>query len=647
MGLAMAKRGLLNIGKRGKREEAPVREGPRAAEMTVGDYANGMPNIRIGEMFKSFGRQLPWLIPVFLIGSAAAWYFTKDFKRSYYGDGSILVQLGPEYIYESVTREQGGNGLLLTPDHITQNEIAIMTSSEVLNDVIGRMKSDPEYGERFAGKEFRKIEKASGDEQVAARAELRTKIANSFSVAPKPKSSIVDLSFKHEDGEVAVQTLNAFIEAYKEHRKIVFVLGAVDNISERRKATERQLQDNERAINRFLQKSGVSDFTSERGGVQKRTEELRAALNKLRGEMAETEAGLATVENQLRGLSPQINLYVDDRASQRVAQAELELKQLLAKYLPTSDPVRLKQTEIAELKSLQSANNGKAVGGRRVGPNPVYQELLTRRNMLQSTADSYREKEFTLQRQLDSADAKVRKLQSLSPEYQNLLRERDALDARVKSYTTKEQEAILNQEQAQTSAENIREISRATLPRKGRNMRLFAFALATLGWGFTLFMLAMLRVFLDPKLYANPGPKRGRTAQVPDYEEIPEPVAPYQPDYNPAIAPAAASAVATPYAAAAYGGGGEELYGGAQAVSAGDMAQAYADPNAGAMMMEAGTMPAEAMQMGNTAAAYDLYDNPYLSGATAGQLDSTTQDKPQDEPGSVPVLGTVPPDQQT
>jgi len=44
---------------------------PRAADLTVGDYANGMPNIRLGEMLKSFGRQLIWVVPLFLIGSAA------------------------------------------------------------------------------------------------------------------------------------------------------------------------------------------------------------------------------------------------------------------------------------------------------------------------------------------------------------------------------------------------------------------------------------------------------------------------------------------------------------------------------------------------------------------------------------------------
>jgi len=247
-------------------------------------------------------------------------------------------------------------------------------------------------------------------------------------------------------------------------------------------------------------------------------------------------------ENELRsGTDQRIDLYVDDRASQRLAQTELELKQLLARYLPTSNPVRQKEVELQELRNLLSASG------------------LTRRNTLQATADSYREKEFTLQRQLDGADSKVRRLTALNPNFQNLLRERDTLSTRLDTYNSKEQEALINQEQAEANSENIRIISYAKYPNKGRNMRLVMFALATIAWGFTLFMLALLKVFLDPKLYANPGPRT--SAALAGYagmgHQIPEPVAPMAPaaePYMPAVQPAAATYEGQEYAQAGYQG---------------------------------------------------------------------------------------------
>ena len=493
--------------------------GAGIGDMTVGDYANGMPNIRLGEMFKSFGRQLYWVIPLFIAGAAVAWFMTKDIERTYEGIGSILVQPGDEHLYSPITGQQG-NGIVQGPDSITNAEIAIIKNNTVIEQVIGEMVS--KYGETAFNKSaYEKINAARrSNDEVAhknAQVELHKSIEQAFWVTPRPKTGVIDLGYKHVNGEIAVDTLNAFISSYKSYRRTLFVEGAAEVFSKRRVATEEQLHEVEKNIQKFLLGNGISDFDSERGGASARTESLRAELNTTRTQIAETEAGLAAVEAQLMQTPAQIDLYVDDRGSQRVAQAELELKQLLAKYLPGSNPVRAKEAEIMELQSLQVANQGKPIGGRRVGPNANYQDLMTQRNRLQAAADSYREKEFTVTRMLNTADSKVKKLQQLSPEFNNLLRKRETLGQRLSGYTNKEQEALVNQEQAEANSENVKVISYATLPRKGRNMAKIMFALATLAWGFTLFMIALLKVFLDPKLYSDPTSRVRAPNPVSDY----------------------------------------------------------------------------------------------------------------------------------
>lgn len=656
--MALFRRKKKNTKRGGEEVAAPQQSyAPRAADLTVGDYANGMPNIRLGEMIKSFGRQLIWVVPLFLIGSALAWKATEDFKRTYTGDARILVQIGDEYVYQPVTGQAGQAGMTITADTIALNEVGIIKNSEIIEQVFGEMTSETSpYAKKFDKAGFKKLREAGSNQQLRleARSEMLRTMDKSFIVSPRPKSSIIDLTYKHEDGEVAVATLNALILAYQSYRRQIFVEGTAGIIAERRKETERQLDQNERAIARFLAKNNISDFTSEQGGVRKRTEELRAALNLLRAQMSETETALATVENQLRATPKEINLYVDDRASARISQTELELKQLLAKYLPTSDPVRQKQTELAELKSLQNSNGGRAVGGRRVGPNTVYQALLTRRNTLQATADSYREKEYTLQRQLDSADNKVRRLTSLSPDYASLLRERDTLSARLKSYNAKEQEALVNQQQAEATNENVKVISWPKFPSKGRNTRLLAAAGAMFAWGLTLFMFALLRVFLDPRLYAVPGGRHEAMAE-PQSDYIPEPVSPYAPvdaPLEPAAEPAVASYEPVPYQEPEHNAAMQGYYEQPQYAGSGDVTgqPAYAqapyasstmahydqgaiyqeqaphmqyDTNAYAQVgHEQGYTPAPQME---GSAALDIYSNPYLTGQTAGALDQNPQ----------------------
>jgi uncharacterized protein involved in exopolysaccharide biosynthesis len=505
----------------------------RKGDLTVADYAHGVPNIRLSEAVKSFGRQLKWLIPLFILGVVVAWFATKDFKRSYSAHGSLMVQLGDEYVYQGVGSQNAQNNLQITSDTITRNEMEIIKNPEVIDAVIGQMTSTPAESLRFDEAAEKKIRSAGNDQAQIREAQMerRNRVESAFVVMPQPKSSIIQLVYKHEDPAVAVETLNAFMDTYRTFRRSVFVEGAGDVIAQRRKATEQQLDQNEQLIANFLEKNNVSDFESEQEGVQERTEDLKASLNSTRADISETEAALAEVEDQLRQTPQTIDIYRDDRASQRIAQAELELGQLLAKYLPTSDPVRQKRAELEELRSVQSGYGGQASGGRRVGPNPVFQELATRRNTLQASANSLREKEFTLQRQLDSADAKVRRLTQLYPKFQNLMRERETLADRLNTYNTKEQEALINQTQSESNNENIREISRARYAIKGRNLRILMFALAVVGWGFTLFMVAMARVFLDPRLYTSKGAanrqRRDTTTADPVYgAPIPEPVTP-------------------------------------------------------------------------------------------------------------------------
>lgn len=607
---------------RKKFEPMGTSQSPRMGDLTVGDYANGMPNIRLGEMFKSFFRQLPWVAILFLIGFVCAYFATKDLKRTYTGDASIMVQLGEEYVYNPVGQSSNGGGLMTTIDTITLTEAGLMKNDEVIQRVIGNMTSgddrmtQAQAEKRFDKDAYEKINAArragKTREEQDAIMELRKSVASSYSVSPRAKSSIIEASYKHEDPDVAVEAVNEFINSYMEFRRQVFEEGSSELIAERREATERQLNANERAIAAFLKKNNVADFSSEQSGLRERTEDLKASLNGTRAGIAETEAALAETEDRLRSTPQTIDLYRDDRASQRVAQAELELRQLMAKYLPTSDPVRQKRTELEELRGLLNSYGGKASGGRRVGPNPTHQALTTQRNSLAATADSLREREFTQQRQLNSADGKIRKLTALGPTHENLLRERETLKLRLNSYNAKEQESLVDAQQAEAQAENVKLISEAKFANKGRNMQKLAWFGATAAWGLVLFFIAMIRVFLDPRLYAVPGVVRNMSAQEsmadlePAYQPIPEAVPVYDPSQRPAANPyeaqPAAYAAHDPYAQPAYVDYGAEV-----------------DPYAGQYQAPYAQAAQQAPYAGNTAA--DLSYNPYATGEVqAGAL---------------------------
>ena len=636
-------------------QPASASQSTRMGDLTIGDYANGMPNIRLGEMFKYFIRQLPWVIILFLVGASIAWYATRDLKRSFSGEGRILVQFGDDYAYDPVGQTGQPTGLNQTIDTITLTEAAIMKNGDLIDIVIGEIGPQIIAPDAWEKVEAARAKNNQAEEDIALM-ELRNEVGDSYIVMPQAKSSIIDVKFEHLDPQVAVNATNAFIDEYIDFRRTVFVEGKDEIISERRAATEDQLNSNERAIARFLKKNRISDFGSEQEGLQDRTEALKASLNETRASISETEAALAIVEDQLRNTAETINLFRDDISAQRIAQAELELRQLMAKYLPTSDPVRQKQTELNELVSLQNSYQGQARGGRRVGPNPTHQTLEEQRNTLAASADSLREREFTLQRQLNSADGKIRRLTSLTPEYQNLLRERETLESRLDSYNAKEQEALVDALQAADQAENVKVISYAKYPSKGRNMQLLMFAIASLAWGLILFFIAMTKAFLNPNLYGPTTPRRGRgsediySGEHSDYEPIPEAVPDFPMGQPPAPNPYERPAAATyPAAGAAYPAAGAvyPAASGYDSYSQGQQAYApepqmdpyaassaydsYGQPTTGSYQVPAWDTQPTYVQ-GN--AALDVSSNPYASGiAQAGAFETQPNEIPTDEYG--------------
>jgi hypothetical protein len=377
---------------------------------------------------------------------------------------------------------------------------------------------------------------------------------------------------------------------YQTFRKEKFISEESGQVSERRRATEEQLQSIERKIQRILNKNGISEFAAEQKGVQKRAEELKTELNKLQGQLSAAEAALAASEDQLRATPQTVDLYIDDRGSQRLAQAQLERRQLLAKYLPASNPVRAKEAEIAQLQAQVNTNGGKPVGGRRVGQNTVYQSLMTQRNTFQAQANGLREQEITLQNLLRGAVAKVKVLRQLDPQYQGLLREKASLEERLKGLNAKEQVALVNQQQQEDSSENIKIITSPKAPRKGRNMRKIIFVLAAIGSLFTVLMLGLLRVFLDPRIYGggSSGRRTGSADPIPHqdntYDPAVYPIADPVPDYAAAqhVAPAYSAAAQLPVSEPDYYGeysnSGTSSYAGPTPYSPGSQAEAvYSD----------------------------------------------------------------------
>ena len=134
----------------------------------------------------------------------------------------------------------------ITADQITQTETDIIKNTVIIDQVISQLIASPSFGgvggERFAPKLYQKWVKASPADKADKWNDIVKYVDKSYAVMPKPKSSIVNLTYKHEDGAVAVKALDAFITAYLDFRNNIFVSEVSGLVSEQRMATGRAVK---------------------------------------------------------------------------------------------------------------------------------------------------------------------------------------------------------------------------------------------------------------------------------------------------------------------------------------------------------------------------------------------------------------------
>ena len=135
-----------------------------------GDHA-AAGNIRLSAIPASIGRQIKWMIPLFLILAFLSFWFTKDIKRDYIADGRLLVLLGSDYVYNPVTGSGNvGSPLTITPGQVVLTEIGIIKNSDIMDQVINKMISSPANGgvgiERFAPAISEKYAKAGANDRA-------------------------------------------------------------------------------------------------------------------------------------------------------------------------------------------------------------------------------------------------------------------------------------------------------------------------------------------------------------------------------------------------------------------------------------------------------------------------------------------------
>jgi uncharacterized protein involved in exopolysaccharide biosynthesis len=486
------------------------------ADWTDRSYASGgrggewrmRPRYAPSDFVTLLWRERVLMLVIFLVIVIVGAGYAMTLKTLYPAQSSLLVRLGPEYVYTPRVGD-AARGAVPEGDAVMQSEVEILSSAQLKERVIqhiGLEKLFPGIGKGY--------DHASADQQRLMMGKAILAMEKGLKVGAAPGTPVVRLTYEHPDPVLAARVLNTLLDEYLIYRRSI-LLDPTAPLEEQRKAFEARLAQADEAYESFLGSNNIGDFEAEKTSLSQLQASLEQQKYTADSQLKERQGRLAALEAQLGGVNPEIGLYrdVDHTAQDKLQDLRMQRENLLSRYKPDAAPVRDMDAQIANLSRAIGEGGMVGDGARRIGVNPVYQTVLTDRIQLTAEIAALQQSSEALAGQVAEVTERQLRLGQLEPQYQDLARDRDVLQGNVRDFTVKEQESQAADAIARQGSDNIAIIERAVTPAQGKSLRRPVLILAVLLGAFTALCVGLLRMFLRPGIPTSSS--AGRTLDLP------------------------------------------------------------------------------------------------------------------------------------
>ena len=435
-----------------------------------------------------------WLVlgvflALFAVGAALAW----QMDRTYPARASLLVRLGPEYLYRPRPGdpERGGEAPKIT--EVIQSERELLTSAQLRARVIRRLGYAQVFPDKAA--KFRAADSERRRRLLAAGAD---DILKKLGTDAALDQNVIRLTYEDKNPDRAALVLNTLIDEYLAFRREVFADATLPAVTRQREGFENQLAQVESEYQAFLNANNIGDFDAEKVSLNTLYTTLNDTRFRTQAQLSQVRGRLSGQSAALSGVAPDITLYrdVNDTAAQRLTALRVQREELLTRYRPEAGPVREVDRQIGQFEAAVASGKGRGEQGRRIGVNPIYQTVATDRAQTRAEAASLENSVSVINRQLGEIAARRQQLAALEPRYQQLQRQRELLSANLRAFAAREQQTQAEQAVAQTASDNIRVAQRAIPPVRGESLRGELLAASFLLALLTALAVAFTRIFL-------------------------------------------------------------------------------------------------------------------------------------------------------
>jgi uncharacterized protein involved in exopolysaccharide biosynthesis len=419
-----------------------------------------------------------WLILAFFLSTfiTVASFSVWLSKPKYQATSQILVSPGREHIADLSLTTGGAVAprLSFNADEEMARTIEMLTGrflAERVIQAIGPAALYPDL-ENHAGPFFGLLSKRPLDEQGQLEVAIG-RFSENIYAEPAGKSALINVSFRHEDPEMAAKVVNLLGEQFLERH-----LGVQKNprtevfFQEQFDLLKQKLQESERKLEEFKQRNEVTSTVRDEQELAVKQQVIsQTALSDTRKQLAEIASRMQELRSQLGNTSRSagtINILQDKLTNLELQENELALR-MTAEH-PTLRSVREEIKVVRE--KLEQMEGSKAYGTSVSRDGSLFaklqEELLhneAEQRALRSRADAEIAKLADVQKRLATLDR-------VDVEFNHLNQQLQLDQQNYKLYVTKFEESRISDAMDAEKIASIRVIEAAQAPRSPLNTKL-------------------------------------------------------------------------------------------------------------------------------------------------------------------------------
>jgi uncharacterized protein involved in exopolysaccharide biosynthesis len=448
---------------------------------------------------------------IFALGTAGVLVLPSTFDAH----SSLLVGLGQEYVYQPRAGDAARGAVPQVAD-VVQSEVEILSSDELKRRVIHTLGMDvvaPKLAGRWAASDPVRRRMIEG---VVVR-----NMARSLKIDTTPDTGVVRLTYRGASPDASAQILNTLVDAYLGYRREVLTDPSSPLITREKALFEQKLAVADKAFQDFQSANGIGDFPTEKTALAALHQSIIDDRYKAEASLSEATSRLAALSRGLAAIPSEIELQrdLDLTAPDKLMQLKIDRRDLLSRYKPGAAPVKEIDAKIAALEAFIAQPGSSTDREKRMGANPVRQEVARERIDLEAQAAAARRRRDELTRQLEDVTRRQQHLAELESRYQALTTERDVLQASVRNFEQRAEEAQAAQELAKNGDDSVRVVERAAPPVEAQSLKRPLFVLALLFALFSAACAGLIRGFLRGGFTAPA--EAGRVLDLPVLATVP------------------------------------------------------------------------------------------------------------------------------